>query len=689
MKCLSTFLACWLLIALCACGGGGGGHTNPSPSQPTLSSITVAPGTFNLHVALDTQQMAATGHYSDGSTKDLTSSVTWNSSSSTVASISASGLVTPASAGTANISASSGSVSGSTSVTVIGIAGAYIEPSGPTLSFGGSPATAQLATNVFWTDGKTKDVTTDTTWSSSDEGVATVSSAGLVSRATKAGYTTVNANWKSVAIATAVSVTTDNMSAADLNGTYVFLLNGIDSSGPGYYAGTFNADGVGSITGQMTASAKDGVVATPTAFTGGYSVFPDGRGDMTIVPPAPFTTARLRFALSEDASSGRAILFDPQRPTAMTGVFQRQAAGPFDNSSLDGTYVFKIGGADNAQKPEVMVGMFAADANGHITSGTADINDNGAVNGGGTAITPLGITGSYVVNSDGRGSMTLKIGSTQYHFSLVLVSTSLLRVLCTDSGQHLLGQVEKQEMPSGAGHQSMDGNYTFLMEKGGRGGIFGLGGSIHIGPMDLLGGWGSLAMVPNFSDVEFTHANRTMSPNGRGSLDLQLFVRTYNTYANYSFAVYMVSPSRMYWIETDSQPDVLAGLVMGESDGNLSGSYIYMGGALGVASGTEGAMLAVLDSNTSGSYDGAVSGIADFSLPSQMPGRRVFGSTALSGAFSADANSVYEKWLANFTGAQSTIQNAIFYMNSDQQALMFGQTSSADNPIFAGWITLR
>jgi hypothetical protein len=77
-------------------------------TSATLKSIAVTPAT--LSIAVDTSaQFTATGTYSDGSTQDVTSSVTWESSKDTVATIGASsGLATGAAAGTTSITASQG-----------------------------------------------------------------------------------------------------------------------------------------------------------------------------------------------------------------------------------------------------------------------------------------------------------------------------------------------------------------------------------------------------------------------------------------------------------------------------------------------------------------------------------------------------------------------------------------------------
>ena len=76
----------------------------------TPANATVAPG--------GTQQFTATGTYSDSSTANITSQVTWMSSSPGVATINASGMATGVTAGTTTISASLGSVSGNTTLTI-------------------------------------------------------------------------------------------------------------------------------------------------------------------------------------------------------------------------------------------------------------------------------------------------------------------------------------------------------------------------------------------------------------------------------------------------------------------------------------------------------------------------------------------------------------------------------------------
>lgn len=114
-----------LAVFMTGCGGGGGGggssgsnNSNPVIPSATLSSITVS-SSATLVSAGGTLQFTATGKYSDNSTADITSFVSWLSSSTSVATIDASGKLTGVSSGTTAVSATKdGITSNSVSVTV-------------------------------------------------------------------------------------------------------------------------------------------------------------------------------------------------------------------------------------------------------------------------------------------------------------------------------------------------------------------------------------------------------------------------------------------------------------------------------------------------------------------------------------------------------------------------------------------
>ena len=96
------------------------GTTTATVQVAGLQSITLTP-TGNSIKQGATQQFMATGHLQDGSTPDITNSVTWTSSNTDVATIDAAGLATAKSvtaASATTITATSGTVSANTTLTV-------------------------------------------------------------------------------------------------------------------------------------------------------------------------------------------------------------------------------------------------------------------------------------------------------------------------------------------------------------------------------------------------------------------------------------------------------------------------------------------------------------------------------------------------------------------------------------------
>ena len=112
----ALMLSAFALGVLAGCSGmnGNGGKK--------LSSIAVTPASpAHLKVG-GTQQFTATGTFSDGTTSDISASVTWTSGTTATATISATGLATGVAAGTSSITASQGTVTSPPGVTLTVIA---------------------------------------------------------------------------------------------------------------------------------------------------------------------------------------------------------------------------------------------------------------------------------------------------------------------------------------------------------------------------------------------------------------------------------------------------------------------------------------------------------------------------------------------------------------------------------------
>lgn len=174
--------------------------------DPTLVAIAIAPQTPTIATcppppgSVCTVQMTATGTFSDGTQGPVT--VSWSSSPTSVATINAGGLVTAVSAGTATITAASGTVSSTTTVTVAlaNIQSIVVTPTNPSVSLGSG--TEQFTATANLIGGGTQDVTGSVTWTSSANTVATISSGSgnNPGKATllKTGSTTITATSGSV-----------------------------------------------------------------------------------------------------------------------------------------------------------------------------------------------------------------------------------------------------------------------------------------------------------------------------------------------------------------------------------------------------------------------------------------------------------------------------------------------------------
>jgi hypothetical protein len=211
---LCVGLSCLGLLA--GCGGGSaasspGSGNQGGPGPVVLKSIAITPSNATI-LPFTTKQFSATGKYSDGTTKDLTSQVAWNSTPSTVVNISNSaptvGVVqglTPPTGVTCPcvsvITAALGSVASVTQVTVssatltsIAVTDATGSTS-PNISLG---AQLQFKAIATFSDGTlqgitTQDVTNVATWTFDTPGIATITTGTGLATAVGVGTTNISA----------------------------------------------------------------------------------------------------------------------------------------------------------------------------------------------------------------------------------------------------------------------------------------------------------------------------------------------------------------------------------------------------------------------------------------------------------------------------------------------------------------
>jgi uncharacterized protein YjdB len=180
------------------------GQTGLTVTPPVLQSITISPSNPSLPKGT-TLQFTATGHYSDASTTDLTSSVTWASSDATVATINSGGLATGVAEGTSTINASLNTTTGATLLTVTPPVLQFIvlAPANSSVQVG---FTVQYTATGQYSDNTAKNLTSLARWSSSNTAAATISSTGLATGVAP-GSTNISARYKGVRGATVLAVT--------------------------------------------------------------------------------------------------------------------------------------------------------------------------------------------------------------------------------------------------------------------------------------------------------------------------------------------------------------------------------------------------------------------------------------------------------------------------------------------------
>ena len=191
-------------------------------ANPSLVSISIAPSNPSIAPGT-TQQFIATGNYSDGSAQNLTGSANWTSSNTSVANVSSTtptkGLAQAIAPGGSTITATSGSISGTASLTVTAASPSSITvtPAGASLPLG---LAQQFSATADFSDGTSQDVTGVATWHSSSTAVASITTSGLAT-ARNVGTTSISATFASVSSSSPLTV-----NAANLNSISIQPANG-------------------------------------------------------------------------------------------------------------------------------------------------------------------------------------------------------------------------------------------------------------------------------------------------------------------------------------------------------------------------------------------------------------------------------------------------------------------------------
>ncbi|HKF22635.1 MAG TPA: hypothetical protein VKE93_13785 [Candidatus Angelobacter sp.] len=431
-------------------------------------------------------------------------------------------------------------------------------------------------------------------------------------------------------------------SNASLNGSYAFTLSGTNTGGFFAVAGSFQANGAGTITSGTEDINSPGTVGVLTnqPLTGSYAVRADGRGTATITSGS--TTFNLAFVLI-NTSSGLVIRF--QNTATASGTLDLQNAAAFNLTTLAGSFAFTVSGVNNLAQPDAVAALITLDASGDITSGVLDENNNGTVTLSNT-IPATGLAFSVPVN--GRSTLTVPTTSLgTLNFAVYIVDANHLKLVETDAGFPLTGEPFRQSSSTVTGSfafttagASFVGNGAFVS-----GGILNTDGVSNILGTSVVDVDSGGAVVTNaaVSGTFTVVAGRgTATINGAGTTHLVFYPTT----------------GGLQLLGIDST-NVATGVAFQQSGGPFSTGSIA--GPFGLNySGTNSAGEVDATGQFSASGTGSLSGALDLNNAGATA-----GNLALTGTYSAAAN-------GRGTGTLNTSAgpvNIIFYMASGSRVV--------------------
>jgi len=193
-------------------------------------------------------------------------------------------------------------------------------------------------------------------------------------------------------------------------------MEGVDNSGAFKYlslAGSFAADGIGSLTAGTLDTNNGGAFST-TSFTGSFTA-PDsnGRGTMHVNTGRSF----VYYIISSKALR----VFEGDNISFVGGSAYARGSAGSTIAALSGKFVYQHHGWSSPGRT-VTAGQFSADGTGRITAGVSDSNF-----GGSPTIVNMGksVTGTYLISGSPSGTLTLSDAAGTSTFNLYLVDPAL------------------------------------------------------------------------------------------------------------------------------------------------------------------------------------------------------------------------------------------------------------------------
>jgi len=258
----------------------------------------------------------------------------------------------------------------------------------------------------------------------------------------------------------------------------------------------------------------------------------------------------------------------------------------FSNSNLSGQYAFSMSGSDGSTgivEPFVRVGSFIADGKGSITGGTEDITifQNGSSEFNFTG-------GSYTVNSDGRGTLSLINSTGTLTFSITLTSSTAGYIvnMPTDLQSAGSGSFVKQS-PNSFQVSGISGSYAFDLSGVDNGGVSeSVVGQLVANSGGTLSGFAddNDGAVVNGGTSGAAAISGAYGVDGTAPSDLTNFGRGVFNIGGITGVFYIVGPNQVKFMEKAS-----GGTLVGDAflqtgipttTAGISGGFVYaMGGS--------------------------------------------------------------------------------------------------------------
>ena len=255
------------------------------------------------------------------------------------------------------------------------------------------------------------------------------------------------------------------------------------------------------------------------------------------------------------------------------------SAGPYSAASLNGTYAFALSGTDSAGF-FARTGSFVANGTGTVTAGVQDLN-SGRIPG---STTLMVTSGSYSIQSNGKGTLSLIDSSETLQLSIVMTSATAGLITESDGNGTASGNLIVQDTTIFSTFPStISGPYVFdisgLDPNGASESFVGqfvgnAGGVINSGVVDINDNFTASGQLP-ITTASFTRDATNAATFGRGTAVFTINGSTLN------FAFYVVTAGRIRLMRTDfpaaSLGDAVAqtGTIPTAASG-LSGSFAFI-----------------------------------------------------------------------------------------------------------------